>query len=190
MTDTYKDRPEPYQAARLRIRGGSIPNRRPTPPAGFRIEVVRIGEYTRDDWDAESYSIFGEGGNPAACPECGRTGFYGPRFAEPERRFRACRFCGFWQDVDGPPTRYLPTAHTCDPWPELSHAPYIWWVSSDTDAYDCPFCGDPVIVAVAVVPTPAETPKHPWWKIPQNRPPSFYRRLWSNWECSAGRTIL
>ena len=188
MSKLYRDRPEPYQAAKLRIRGG--PATRPRPSGGHRIRVAGIDEYTLADWEAESFAIFGEGGDPGACPDCGRTGFYGPRFADPDRRYRACRFCGFWQDVDGDAERYIPTAHSCELWPEVSKSAYIWWVAPGTDAFDCPFCQEPLIVDASTVPIPSDTPKHPWWHIPQGRPQSFYQRLWRNWEWSTGRTIL
>lgn len=189
MSNLYKDRPEPYQAAKLRIRG-SDPLAPSRPSGGHRIKVAKIDDYTRADWEAESFSIFAEGADPGACPQCGRTGFYGPRFADPDRRYRACRFCGFWQDVDGGAERYLPTAHACELWPEVSKAPYIWWIEPGTDAYDCPFCQEPVLVDSSTVPVPADTPQHPWWRIPQGRGQSFYQRLWRNWEWSTGRTML
>jgi hypothetical protein len=189
MNELYKDRPEPYQAARLKIRG-TANSSQTSQPVSHRIEVAGIGDYHRQEWDEESYALFAEGGDPGACPDCGRTGFYGPRFADPEERFRDCRFCGFFQMVDVPARRYVPTAHDCETWPEVSQVPYIWWVSPDLDAFDCPFCTEPILVDSATVPSPIDTPKHPWWKIPQGRSQPFYQRLWRNWAWSTGRTIL
>jgi hypothetical protein len=181
-----------YETARFRVLGNEPTKSHQPSSAQGRIStaVVQAGEYMESDWDAESYQIFAEGAAPGACPECGRTGFYGPRFVEPNNKYRACRFCGFWQRTGGVSQRYLPTAHSCSQWPEVSKARYIWWVAPETDSYQCPFCHDTVAVAVSLVPVPAEDQDHPWWKVPQNRPQSFYHRLWKNWECSAGRTIL
>ena len=44
--------------------------------------------YTLEEWERESYALFVERSDPAPCPECGRTGFYGPRAHDPGRNFR------------------------------------------------------------------------------------------------------
>ncbi len=85
--------------------------------------------FSRADWEAACFAAFGEGRDPAICPDCGRTGFYGPRIEEPERRYRQCRFGGFTQGVDRAPERYRPTVHRCTHWPSCAHAPYVWWVA-------------------------------------------------------------
>lgn len=37
------------------------------------------------------------------CPSCGSRGFYGPKGSyEKGRKYRACKFCGFWQEASGP----------------------------------------------------------------------------------------
>lgn len=182
----------PYEA-RVRILGGQATTkvRRPTPaPGRLTVPVVSTGEYTVSDWEAESYAVFAEGGDPLPCPECGRTGFYGPRFVEPDRKIRSCRFCGFWQRVGDAPQQFVPTAHDCDEWPECSRAPYIWWTAPSINSYPCPYCRGTVVVAASLVSVPNDDPDHPWWKIPQGRSQSFYQRLWKNWPCSAGRTVL
>ncbi len=183
---------QPYAGARVRILGAQatkVP--RPTPaPGRLTAPIVSTGEYTVSDWEAESYAVFAEGGDPLPCPECGRTGFYGPRFVEPDQKIRACRFCGFWQLAGEAPQQFVPTAHDCDEWPECSRAPYIWWTAADTESYTCPYCKGTVTVAGATISVPNDVPNHPWWKIPQGRTQSFYQRLWKNWPCSAGRTVL
>lgn len=44
-------------------------------------------------------------GGPLPCPCCKTIGFYGPRRNPPEgeitRKYRACKFCGLWQEVWG-----------------------------------------------------------------------------------------
>lgn len=189
--DELDEKQRPYKFARFRVLGGEVPS----PSLGSMsakpvVPVPEIGEYTRPDWDAESYALFAEGGDPGGCPDCGRTGFYGPRFVEPDLRCRACRFCGFWQFVEERAVRFLPTGHGCAQWPEVSKAPYIWWVPPDSDSYDCPFCEHLVEVPLSLLIVPFEDSEHPWWKIPQRRTQSFYQRLWGNWEASAGRIIL
>ena len=177
--------------AKFRILGGEKTKKNVTPsPERTVMPVVPIGDYKESHWEEESFSIFAEGANPRPCPECGRTGFYGPRYIEPDGKVRACRFCGFWQRVGGAVKQFLPTMHTCAEWPEISRAQYVWWVAPDTESYTCPFCKDAVQVALSIVPVPREDPDHPWWRIPQNRSQSFYQRLWKNWPYSAGRTIL
>ena len=74
-----------------------------------------IGEYTEDQWFAEmqapgivislpngsSWSF----GTILPCPQCKTVGFYGPRKypleGEVKRKYRACKFCGFWQEAWG-----------------------------------------------------------------------------------------
>lgn len=146
--------------------------------------------YSLDDWDAETFAGFGEGRNPASCPECGRSAFYGPRIDSTDRRYRQCRFCGFTQAVDEPAVRHTPTVHACDPWPECARAPYLWWVAPWVDSYPCPFCRQRVDVAAARVQRPVDDPNHPWWRVPQDRRSFYYRRLWANWPVTQGRTYL
>ncbi len=141
-------------------------------------------------WEEECFRAFGEGRPPAPCPACDRTGFYGPRFLDPDRRYRQCRFCGFTQDVDTAPTRYLPTVHQCDAWPECARAPYIWWVAPDTEAYRCAFCQGQVDVAISQVTPPFDDADHPWWRVPQDRKRFYYLRFWENWEVTKGRVHL
>jgi len=45
-------------------------------------------------------------GSSLPCPQCETVGFYGPRISYSsngtvERKYRACKFCGFWQEVSG-----------------------------------------------------------------------------------------
>lgn len=121
--------------------------------------------YTEDDWDSEMAALFSKG--PISCPHCSRSGFYGPREAEGPRRYRACKFCGFWQDIGQPPVTNKATVHDCEEWPDVAGAPYIWWVHPDEETYACPYCGMDVRVAKALVTPPAEDSSHPWWQVPQ-----------------------
>lgn len=190
-TNPPHDETGPFrESAVVRIRGGEG---RPSNPIGKRrpsVPVVMVAEYTASDWDAESFALFAEGADPSACPECNRTGFFGPRVVDEVIKCRACRFCGFWQRVGHPPTTMLPTAHDCATWPVVSKAPYIWWVLPDVQSYHCPYCRDEVIVPRSIVVKPSDAQDHPWHKIPQGRSRAFYQRLWENWEVTASRVVL
>ena len=154
-------------------------------------------QYTEADWEEDSYGLFVEGIDPEPCPECGRTGFYGPRAADPGLKFRECRFCGFHQRVGEDPIWLRPVVHQCDDWPECAKAPYVWWVHPDVKRFSCPFCGQEPDVEARNVFTrgvlaerPVDDEDHPWRKVPQNRPNTYYQRFWENWEFTKGRVIL
>ncbi len=146
--------------------------------------------YTQEDWDSECFLNFGEGRDPGPCPGCERVGFYGPRFEEPDRRYRGCRFCGFTQAVDGPPQWYRPVVHNCEGWPTIAKAPYIWWIAPGVTSYPCPYCSHKASVAECAITPPSDDPHHPWWRVPQGRNRSYYVRFWENWEATKGRVYL
>jgi hypothetical protein len=153
--------------------------------------------YTKADWEEESYQLFVERTDPKPCPQCGRTGFYGPRAADPGMKFRACRFCGFWQAVGEEPQQFRPAAHECSDWPECAKAKYLWWIHPEEKLFKCPYCRQQVavdsnnaFVRGAVPRPPANDPEHPWHKVPQNRSYSYYLRFWENWPLTKGRVVL
>lgn len=146
--------------------------------------------YSAADWEEECLAAFGEGRDPEACPDCGRTGFYGPRVDATERHYRQCRFCGFTQMVGEAPCRYQPTVHQCDDWPECARAPYIWWLAPEVESFLCPFCSKRMRVGEALVTPPVHDPEHPWWKVPQDRARFYYSRFWENWGVTSGRVYL
>ncbi len=146
--------------------------------------------FTRADWERACWEAFGEGRAPAPCPLCHRTGFYAPRFEEPDRRFRQCRFCGFTQAVGRMPERHRATVHRCAPWPTCARAPYVWWVAPRKASYRCPFCGERVIVPRALIPPPADDPRHPWQQVPQRKSRFYYEQFWGRWACTKGRAEL
>jgi hypothetical protein len=52
-----------------------------------------------------------------ACPQCKSLGFYGPKLTKNDageivRKYRACKFCGFWQEVRGK----VKDARGCEPY--------------------------------------------------------------------------
>ena len=82
---------------------------------------------TASVWEAEDRALK-RGDDPPPCPRCRRRGFYAPRFAPPFRRYRACKFCGFWQSMDRPAHRIIRYEcirpdHRYADWKE----PQEWW---------------------------------------------------------------
>ncbi|HEX9692302.1 MAG TPA: hypothetical protein VGA22_09420 [Gemmatimonadales bacterium] len=146
--------------------------------------------YTPKDWDAEAYRNYGEGRNPAPCPVCRRTGFYGPRVVAPDYRYRQCRFCGFTQEAGGAPTEFRPIVHDCKDWPVVAKAPYTWWVSLNETTFHCPFCQAHAEIEQVAVAPPVRDSAHPWWKVPQHRTRFYYARFWDNWDYTKGRAFL
>jgi len=146
--------------------------------------------YTVAAWDDEAFTLFAEGRDPAPCPTCKRTGFYGPRVGTDGTRLRACRFCGLHQPVDGPPMRAQSAAHGCPTWPEVARAPYVWWLPPGATQFHCPFCDQDVTVEESRIPPPGDDPSHPWRKVPQGRTRFYYARFWENWPYTKGRVFL
>ncbi len=153
--------------------------------------------FTDADWEDQSYSLMAEQAPPTPCPNCGRTGFFGPRALDGQPKFVACRFCGYFQAVGQAPTRLRPVTHDCENWPQAAGAPYIWWIPMDEKWYVCHYCqrrlavaGRNAFVRGAAVTPPADDPNHPWWKVPQGASYDTYYKLWENWRCTKGRVFL
>ncbi|HEX9632774.1 MAG TPA: hypothetical protein VGA02_09940 [Gemmatimonadales bacterium] len=145
--------------------------------------------YTASAWDEDAFAAYAEGRDPRPCPVCGRVGFFGPRVVG-VMKVRACRFCGLYQEAEGPPLRATPTVHACAEWPEIARAPYIWWVPPGDASYTCSFCRTVVKAADCLVTPPSEDSKHPWWRVPQGRNRFYYARFWENWPFTKGRVFL
>ena len=153
--------------------------------------------FTDADWEDQSYALMAEQAAPSPCPNCGRTGFFGPRALDGQPKFLSCRFCGHSQPVNQAATRLRPVAHDCKNWPEVAGAPYIWWIAMDEKWYVCHYCKRRIAVARtnafmkdAAITAPADDPNHPWWKIPQNASYHTYYTLWEKWPCTKGRVFL
>ncbi len=67
-------------------------------------------EYSENQWQNEGATAFRcehsqLGSCSLPCPQCKEVGFYSPRqaFADDKkvRKYRACKFCGFWQEAWG-----------------------------------------------------------------------------------------
>ena len=156
-----------------------------------------VPTFTEADWEDQSYALVAEKAPPSPCPDCGRTGFFGPRAMDGQPKFLACRFCGYFQAVGHAPTRLRPVAHDCENWPEAARAPYLWWIPMDEKWYVCHYCQRRLVVAganafmrgVAVTP-PVDDPNHPWRKVQQGASYDTYYKLWELWPCTKGRVFL
>ncbi|MBI4499676.1 MAG: hypothetical protein HY700_00805 [Gemmatimonadetes bacterium] len=133
--------------------------------------------YTDTEWEAENAALWA-GANPQSCPQCTRTGFYGPRKNRAERKYRACRFCGFWQVVGRNPEQYRASVPRCHGWPQAAGAPYLWWAAPGEESYACEHCGHLVDVQATLIDAPAQDRSHPWWNVPQNLTQAEYTRYW------------
>ncbi len=71
-------------------------------------------EYTEKQWEEEmrldkfcgQHPNWFHSGCSLQCPKCRSVGFYGPKVTvnnagEITRKYRACKFCGFWQEAWG-----------------------------------------------------------------------------------------
>ncbi len=130
-------------------------------------------EYTEADWLAEDAALK-KGSAPPPCPSCGRTGFYAPRADDniPPRHYRACKFCGLWQDVGMRPHTII--RYECHHW---LHQVADW--KEPHESWDCPVC-DKHFMPVDAVSWPRDNPAHLWWKVPQSLSQAQYAEVWTN----------
>ena len=130
-------------------------------------ENVRYTEY---DWSKEDADLK-RGKHPQPCPRCTRRGFYAARLAPPNRKYRACKFCGFWQDVGKAPhpiIRY-----------ECSGSDGHWvadW-KEPHESWTCPTCGRRYTPEQAVA-WPAEEPTHWWNQAPKAGTQADFIAFW------------
>jgi hypothetical protein len=119
-------------------------------------------EYRDEQWADEvmaTREVVTNFGSIIPCPDCATVGFYGPRAVEDAagvtvRKYRACKFCGFWQEVGGEPYRCSMFFHECG-----GRGLYDWKTSDD---YRCGFCGELVANRVE---WPARDTTHPFHEI-------------------------
>ena len=133
-----------------------------------------MNEYTEDQWLEEMKAqpiIFQYPGGQFAfgttlpCPACQTVGFYGPRIypgqGEPTRKYRACKFCGFWQEAWGelrnepfpgakPYRCTMVRCETCNS--------YDWRFPDGFKPGTCPTCN----VEMTRTAWPSEDPQHPY----------------------------
>ena len=121
--------------------------------------------YSEADWQAD-VDHRNAGGDNRPCPQCGRSGFYGPRDDTHGRHYRHCKYCGLLQNVGEEPIQCISTVHDCDDWPRVCGAAYIWWVTPDEATYRCPCCERIMTVNSTRIAGPIENPDHPWASMP------------------------
>lgn len=122
---------------------------------------------TEQDWDTEDLALK-LGGNPQPCPACSRRGFYAPRLAPPARKYFACKFCGYWQDVGCEPHTII--RYECR---QKDHCAADW--KDPREAWACPICGREYSPEEAV-PWPVDLPDHPWQGFPINGSQEVFRQ--------------
>ncbi len=136
--------------------------------------------YTKKRWLAE-YAALDAGADPASCPSCDRTGFYGPRGERPagtDAR-RACKFCGRWQRIGEDSFFAVPTVHSCRNGPTILGAPQIWWELPDKELFDCPTCkAKGLTIEHWRTEAPRDDPDHPWWRVPHGLSQEAYKQWW------------
>jgi hypothetical protein len=144
----------------------------PTRNIGTERKSIPVNEYDELRWLEEK--VVSQFGGCLKCPSCHTLGFYDARFEElygKPRFYRACKFCGFWQEAKGPVFEELGgAAYSC----RMFHCAEC---SSDTESYPlglydwrppleteakCRHCGRDMFE----VKSPAEDPGHPYhlWK--------------------------
>jgi len=127
-------------------------------------------QYTQEQWEEEMIKVRFCGKHPPfgacnlVCPNCGVRGFYAPRGRNPEvRRYRACKFCGFWQEVSGriydekggePYRCVMIQCNNC--------GLYSWRVPWSDDWGQCEKCNSKDLKQVQ---WPTEDPLHPFHQI-------------------------
>ena len=86
-----------------------------------------------------------------SCPQCQSVGFYGPKLTvdnsgKATRKYRACKFCGFWQEAwgtvfnerGGDPYRCIIVG--CVRCPENGRISYDWQVPWAYEPQSCSVC--------------------------------------------------
>lgn len=165
---------------------------------------VTIGYFTEADWQREFESatplqgrrddgtVMPPMGSDIPCPVCGVTGFYGPRIEEtdgkPERLYRACKFCGFWQEASGelrdsfggqPYWCFSVYCGTCF---------FLDWRFPEMAAGNCEHCGCPV----REVPWAIDAVEHPFNRVTFGRPvepPPVNPSLGQLYKCVCGAMV-
>lgn len=123
-----------------------------------------------EEWDQEDQALKA-GGDPPPCPQCQRRGCYAPRFAEPSRKYFACKFCGYWQDVGRPPDRTI--RYECN---QLDHSVADWKYPTN-EAWQCPCCTRMYQPEDAVA-WPAASAGHPWRSLPEAGSQAEFSQTW------------
>jgi hypothetical protein len=118
-------------------------------------------EFTEEDWAAEMNKRINCGRHKEIyagccnipCPYCRVIGFYEPRGRKEEgfpRKYRACKFCGFWQEAAGKTYDEhggdwyrckMYKCEKCDTGSEKYNC-YNWREPWEEGSFHCPKCGN------------------------------------------------
>jgi hypothetical protein len=126
--------------------------------------------YTEAEWRAE-HAELKKGGDPSPCPWCDRHGFYAPRWAEGNRKYRMCKFCGVSQDVGEQPRKLI--RYECR---HTNGSVRAGWKPQD-ELWKCQTC-DAVLSPDQSVAWPIDDPKHPWRAAPEKGTQAEYQAFW------------
>ncbi len=125
--------------------------------------------FSLNEWETEDRALK-HGADPQPCPCCQRRGFYAPREADDGRRYRCCKFCGFWQDLEKHPHEIIryecrASTHRASDWKE----PHESW--------SCPEC-QTVFEPANSVAWPVDDTSHPWRNAPLTGTQEDYCSYW------------
>lgn len=138
-------------------------------------QITALPEYTEQQWKEEIKAPgitinFSEGpfafGTILPCPLCKTVGFYGPRISGKEgenpRKYRACKFCGLWQEASGNAREKLgPKAYRCIAIRCPKEHIYDWRMPEITNFGNCQVCQSPLEKTDWAF----DNPSHPFQKI-------------------------
>jgi len=130
----------------------------------------RALSYARPDWQREQ-EYLKRNGDPQPCPCCNCRGFYAPRADDSGRRYRACKFCGFWQNVGSPPHEII--RYECR---GSNHWVADW--KGPHESWTCPRCGE-VYRPEQAAAWPADDVSHWWHEAPKKGAQQDYRDFWT-----------
>lgn len=135
--------------------------------------AFKIEDYTEQQWAEEieasgvaikipGFPLF-EYGTTLPCPKCKTVGFYGARIAGSEgynpRKYRACKFCGLWQEASGEARNRLGTkAYRCIAIYCPNGHIYDWRMPEIKDFGNCPVCQ----TKLEITDWASDNPNHPF----------------------------
>ena len=143
----------------------------------FAASATQFGQ---GEWEELNDAVFLGTEAPRPCPACERTGFFGSRADSniPQRFYRMCKFCGFFQNVGEESSYLVPNAHPCERSPTILGERYIQWCGATEVSRQCFSCAEEYDVRSHLVSRPSATPEHVWWQVPQDMDRAGYVAFW------------
>jgi len=137
------------------------------------VDLNSVPGYSEADWQSDRQAE--ASGERLQCPNCGHCEWFRAVGIPPgdgsQRKYRACKVCGFWQEADGSAAyRCLMTVHTClgsipegkrceycGAWGPRNWHPGCWRVlpAKELGTTSCQYCGQ-ILRAQHVTPWPVE----------------------------------